>query len=531
MSKNMAGTFRTAFALKNSYRANSVIYSLKQVPLLKRILPERLYGFQDLKVLAYIIAAVWELVTAFAGKFLYLLILSGICLLTLKSGVPAGQALLHMLVLLTACGAFVNTYLFNPTKDKYYAVMLMRMDAGKYALTDYGYAVLKVIAGFLPFTLIFGTLSGVPVWICILIPFSVAGAKLMAAALMLYRYEKTGIVRNENQLGKAEWIVVALLSAAAFFLPAAGLALPVPVSAALFSASAAGGLAALHRIVRFRDFKALYRQMLNQPGSRVSLGDQIKKQQREQSRRMISADTSVTSKKKGFEYLNELFVRRHQRLLWKTSEKIAFVAFALVCASLIGCYLAPEFRKTVNELLLVFLPYFVFIMYAVNRGTGFTQALFMNCDHSLLTYSFYKQPKFILKLFQIRLREIIKVNLLPAAVIGGGLAVLLYVSGGAENPLNYAVLVISVLCMSIFFSVHYLTIYYLLQPYNTGTEIRSATYRIVMIATYAVCFLLMQIRMPIITFGVMTIVFCILYCIIACVLVYRFAPKTFRLRM
>ena len=271
--------------------------------------------------------------------------------------------------------------------------------------------------------------------------------------------------------------------------------------------------------------------MLNQPGSRVSLGDQIKKQQREQSRRMISADTSVTSKKKGFEYLNELFVRRHQRLLWKTSEKIAFVAFALVCASLIGCYLAPEFRKTVNELLLVFLPYFVFIMYAVNRGTGFTQALFMNCDHSLLTYSFYKQPKFILKLFQIRLREIIKVNLLPAAVIGGGLAVLLYASGGAENPLNYAVLVISVLCMSIFFSVHYLTIYYLLQPYNTGTEIRSATYRIVMIATYAVCFLLMQIRMPIITFGVMTIVFCILYCIIACVLVYRFAPKTFRLRM
>ena len=216
MSKNMAGTFRTAFALKNSYRANSVIYSLKQVPLLKRILPERLYGFQDLKVLAYIIAAVWELVTAFAGKFLYLLILSGICLLTLKSGVPAGQALLHMLVLLTACGAFVNTYLFNPTKDKYYAVMLMRMDAGKYALTDYGYAVLKVIAGFLPFTLIFGTLSGVPVWICILIPFSVAGAKLMAAALMLYRYEKTGIVRNENQLGKAEWIVVALLNAAAF---------------------------------------------------------------------------------------------------------------------------------------------------------------------------------------------------------------------------------------------------------------------------------------------------------------------------
>lgn len=58
----------------------------------------------------------------------------------------------------------------------------------------------------------------------------------------------------------------------------------------------------------------------------------------------------------------------------------------------------------------------------LNRGTDFTQALFVNCDSSLLTYSFYKRPKFILRLFQIRLREIVKINLLPAAVIGGGLA-------------------------------------------------------------------------------------------------------------
>ena len=55
----MNKTFQIAFRLKNSYRANSVIFSLKQVPLLKRILPDSLYGFQDLKVLANIIAAVW----------------------------------------------------------------------------------------------------------------------------------------------------------------------------------------------------------------------------------------------------------------------------------------------------------------------------------------------------------------------------------------------------------------------------------------------------------------------------------------
>ena len=177
-----------------------------------------------------------------------------------------------------------------------------------------------------------------------------------------------------------------------------------------------------------------------------------------------------------------------------------------------------------------YLPYFAFVMYLINRGTGFTRALFINCDHSLLTYSFYKKPKQILQLFQIRLREIIKINLLPAAVIGCGLAVLLYASGGTENPLNYVALIVTILCMSIFFSVHYLTIYYLLQPYNAETQIKSGMYQVIMWITYMVCYIMIQIKMPTLVFGVMTIVFCVLYCIVASILVLKFAPKTFRIR-
>ena len=111
-----------------------------------------------------------------------------------------------------------------------------------------------------------------------------------------------------------------------------------------------------------------------------------------------------------------------------------------------------------------------------------------------------------------------------------GLALILFATGGTDNPLNYVVLIVSILCMSLFFSIHYLTIYYLLQPYNAGTELKSGTYRIVLSVTYVVCFVLMQLRMPIMIFGIMTIVFCVLYSIVASILVYRFAPKTFRLR-
>ena len=244
----------------------------------------------------------------------------------------------------------------------------------------------------------------------------------------------------------------------------------------------------------------------------------------------ISTDISITSHRKGFEYLNELFIKRHQKILWKATHKITFVCAMLVCIGLLALYLVPEAKEKVNNLILNWLPYFTFIMYAINRGTGFTRALFMNCDHSLLTYSFYKQPGFILKLFRIRLREIMKINVVPAFVIGIGLPLLLYASGGTDNPLNYIILFVSILSMSLFFSIHYLTVYYLLQPYNAGSEMKSGTYQIVMSITYFVCFIMMQVKMPILVFGIACIVFCIAYSILACILVYRFAPKTFRLR-
>ena len=48
----MRNTLKLSFALKNTYRVNSILYALKQVPLLKRALPESLYGVRGFKVFA-----------------------------------------------------------------------------------------------------------------------------------------------------------------------------------------------------------------------------------------------------------------------------------------------------------------------------------------------------------------------------------------------------------------------------------------------------------------------------------------------
>ena len=198
---------------------------------------------------------------------------------------------------------------------------------------------------------------------------------------------------------------------------------------------------------------------------------------------------------------------------------------------IIGITVNNDFKSKTNEILMVYLPYFVFIMYCINRSSSVTQAMFMNCDHSMLTYRIYRTPKVILGIFKERLKTLIKINLLPAVLMGGGLALLLYLSGGTDNPLNYVILFVSIIAMSVFFSVHYLVMYYLLQPYNVSTEMKSSTYKVVQGLTYIVCWYMIQIQMPIFSFGIATIVFCIAYCLISLFLAYKYAPKTFKLRV
>lgn len=124
---------------------------------------------------------------------------------------PENRIFLHILLFLTVIGSFANTDLFNPTKDKYYAMILMRMDAREYTLVNYTYYIVKTIIGFMPFTILFGTDRGVPLWLCLLLPFCIAGMKLFAVAVSLWDYEKRGYGYNENKLSKYVWGLIALL--------------------------------------------------------------------------------------------------------------------------------------------------------------------------------------------------------------------------------------------------------------------------------------------------------------------------------
>lgn len=520
----MISTFFLSFRLKNAYRVNSILYSLKQLPIIKRILPEKLYGVRGLKILGNIISAIWEFIMIFLGKFLYIAFMIAAMLGIYQTNSAA--TFLHIFFFLTICGGLMNTYLFDPTKDKYYAMFLMNMDAKEYTISNYLYQMIKVLIGFLPFTCFYGMSVGLPLWIMILCPIFVMMVKTFINSLSLIDFKRTKKVKNENLPTSVVWILLLVLLVCAYALPYISIVMPTWLFLIFFGLSLGLGIFGFYQIFHFPYYRFLYKQLL----TNAPLVINQTSIRRDASLSQIELDTSLNSTKEGFSYFHELFVKRHRKILTKAIKKqtIVLVGIAIVMSFLVK--VNASVASTTNHLMLVFLPYFVFIMYMLNRGTTLTQAMFMNCDHAMLSYRIYRKPNVILGLFKERLKTLIGLNLIPATVIGFTLALLLFLSGGTSNVYNYFVLFFSILAMSVFFSVHYLVMYYLLQPYNVHTEMKSSTYSVVQGVTYFVCYYMMQLRLPTFYFGLSVTAFCILYSLLSLWFAYRLAPKTFKLR-
>ena len=139
----MLDTLIVSLKLSNTYRVNSIIYGLRNIPGFKRVLKNSLYGNKAIKIFADILSILGELLSMLFGKAFYLGLVILLPLTFIKTATP--NSFTHVFLFLTLAGALSNTGLFNPSKDKYYAMFIMRMDAKKYTLTSYFYFLLKML--------------------------------------------------------------------------------------------------------------------------------------------------------------------------------------------------------------------------------------------------------------------------------------------------------------------------------------------------------------------------------------------------
>lgn len=525
----MINSFFISFKLKNAYKVNSIIYSLKQIPIIRKILPSSLYKSNGLKIFANIISALIEFNSFFLGKLLYILFMIVLALSLYKDG--NANTFIHIFVFLTIIGGFLNTHLFNPSKDKYYAIVLMKFDAKEYTLSNYYYFLLKILIGFLPLTVIFGLINNVDFTVCLLLPMFVVCVKTIVSASILYidNKKKKKKTRNENLPMTSAIITAFVLLACAYGLPFIGITINTQIFYILFILSLVLGFIAINYIKNFNNYKKMYKDLLTPENVIFATTNASKNITVDTYRKQITNE-AVTSDSHGYEYFNDIFVQRHKKILTKATRNISLISILIFALLIAFTIINGKFNKNLNEYLQVSLPYFLFIMYFLNRGQSITQAMFMNCDHSMLFYRFYRQPSAILKLFRERLKTLIKLNIIPALIIASGLTILLYVTGGTVNNINYLLTFLTIIAMSIFFSIHHLVLYYLLQPYNIDLEMKNPLFSIISSGTYFVCYFAIQVQIPTVIFGTGMIIFTIMYSLIALFLAYKHAPKTFKLR-
>lgn len=523
----MLKTFAHSFRLANAYKVNTVIYSLKSIPLVKRLLPDSLYSSKGLKSFAAVISALWQFVMIFLGKAIYIGLMVFLPASQMKN---PGDAFFNILFFLTLAGGITNYGLFDPSRDKYYAMFIMRLDARDYTVSNYIYYLLRTFVGFVVVTLVFGFFCEANLLYCLVIPFiSCAVKPIFGSFALMYDSRHITHLKHEGFPYSAVLAVAAVFIAAAYIPALLGTVIPGMAVLIVTLVLLVAGTFALSYIIRFKNYRTIQLFVLNPQNLAMNKSVET---QRTQSmfQNKIDTDVNIASNKTGYKYFNEIFMKRHSKLLTKSAKKITAVLGVIFAVLIAVSLFVPEVRGEINNFILNKLSLFLIVMYFINRGRTLTQAMFVNCDHSMLAYRFYRQPVAILNLFIQRLKYIVLINLMPASVIAVGLPLLLYLNGGTNNAGLYPLIFFTIIAMSLFFSVHTIVLYYLMQPYNENMEMKNAVYGIVNMVTYFVCYYVMDKEIPVIAFGISVCVFSVIYVCISFAIAYRLAPKTFRLR-
>lgn len=522
----MFRTLINAFKIDSTYKMNTFIYNLRKLPIIKNIIPISLYAKDGFKSFIMILNIILQIIWNFGNKFLYLGLM--VYLPTILINKDIGNSFTNILFFLTIIGAFAITKIISPDSKKYYSVIIMNMDAKKYALSHYIFYLLKTFVSFLPALVFFAKQCNLNYINVIVFDVLIIALKIIGDSIEVSFYNSKKTVLSKNPMYSSVIILFGLTLA--YGLSYLNKTINFNTIAILLPIIAAAAIIGIRFLIKNNTYKKIYKNVVTL-NSFVFDADQIlvTSNQANMDLKDIKLKRSIQNKK-GYDYFNSIFFSRHKKILLKSAINFALIFIVISVVTAFFVITNSSVKENVHNIVMTYLPYFVFIMYISNRGQIITQAMFFNCDHSMLTYKFYRSPNVVLNVFKTRLKTLMSINLIPATIIAIALPLLLYLSGGTNNILIYFSLFLSIIFMSLFFSVHHLVLYYLLQPYDINMKSKSNFFAIINFVTYIACYYCMQLTVDTTIFSIGTIVATGMYIFLALFLSYRYAPRTFRLK-
>lgn len=529
MLKAFLNTYKVAFA----ERANGFIYYLKKLPLVGKKISEGLYKGTEVKLILGIVATAFGFIFGFLRKTLYLglMIMIPAALISGESGNITETALHIFFFLSLVLGPIVNVLITDNQMEAYKMVSLMRVESGNYFKSKLIYNRIISFIHFLPAMIIFfSPVKGFLLTIELII------FKLLGEAIIIFIYEKTELV-----LTMKVWVNIGIIGVAlvlAYVPPIFGFILPL--SSILFSI---GGLIvivlmgalSLTYIIKYKNYKHIYKETLVKVSTfneaeimaEATFAD-VKIDEKKFSKKDLNSE--AFKDKEGYEYLNAIFFMRHRKLITIATKKRTVIILLIGIIAVIATRLIPNMNQDLVSTLQKTGAFWVFIMYMLSTTERICKAMFFNCDLSLLRYGYYREGHVILSNFKARLKRVVGLNLIPAAAICTCLTAVIISAGGVSELASMIPIFISILCLSCFFSIHHLFLYYVIQPYTAQMTIKSPLFTIVNMVVYFVAYMCLNFNVSNYIFSIGVILVTIVYSSIALVVTYRVAPRTFKLR-
>lgn len=532
----MIKTLTNIFKVTATEKVNRFIYYFKRIPLIGKILPDSIYCDGALKLV--ISAVIYVFITSFLflkkafylGTFVVLPIMWMQELIIPQQWANAGIQILF--VLNFVIGSLQDPVPLRKDAEKYCCVKHLRMRASDYCVALFVYENALFFITFLPWFLLLSLVAKFPIYKGIFLLVMLLGARAIGTALHMALFAKIKRVIHIKW-----WFYVVLYAfVIAAYLPIglgyifnwAAYFVNTPM---LLCYLAAGGVSIWY-LFRYRYYTEAFRETISANELKVDK-KQIQKEAVFANVKLKDSDLELKkehldsiNRKQGYEYLNALFFQRHRRLLWKpVLIRLAIIAAAFVCGG-VAVFFGFDGIKDIAK----FINIFVFVMYCVSIGDKMAKSMFYNCDISLLRYSFYRERNVILRNFWIRLKKCIWYNLIPAFAMCAAIEGLRWMS---KAPMDYATMIpfyCSVFCLSVFFSVHHLFLYYVFQPYTTELDVKNPFFRMINSAIYIVSYICLQLDSVPTAFVWGVLLATVLYIAVALILVYQCAPKMFRVK-
>lgn len=538
----MIRTLKAILEVRGMSGANRLMFYIRKLPVLGKQIPASVYSETTLKRSLSVIVHILKLLMAFVTKFTYLGIMIFLPVKLIGQDLSLTLPVQYQLYLqMLLCISFLTSgissaVILEPKRDKYIFVKLMRLPAERYMRTTLTLRGISFLITFIPALLVFGSFLGAPLWHGAVLALLLTFWRTVCEALHLWVFDRYGIVIVK----KTGWVWTAIgagyLLAYLPLLPGfavveSGMLFNLPV---VIGVLVLGGLSAVY-IARYKGYKNAVDAVTKIDDPLLDMGRMMKEAR---VKDVATQDQHYSAEqnqgkfegKSGYAYLNAIFFSRHRRLITSPIERRLVIIGSLFAAALLTMLLSHAAFTKLTHYLITALPTFLIIMNYTSIGERLCKAMFYNCDLSLLRYGFYREQSAILSNFRIRLLRISVLNLIPAAAICLGVNLLLLLSAESWGAGDAVLFCVTIVALSLFFSVHHLFMYYIFQPYSTELNVKNPFFTIVNSVVLGIGFIAMQFKSELGMFAMIVVLSAVVYMLAALIMVYRFSGRTFRVK-